>query len=230
VPTTKPKPIPGLNASVVEAAERNRLAGHIERLQQRKPFSKTEDEDFQRLFQKYREDAEETPPEPPKPKATERPRDLEQRCQEIIREHTKERKPHQQASREVRELMHEVIIAKLARGVTVGGIMRGIVDEWHYSPRGAQVLLAKARQILAARGLVRRRELRATAGMRLDEAFQVAQAADDVAGMVRAVEAFAKLHGLNAATEMKITGQGGPAFVPPSEPRASVELPPEVAP
>jgi hypothetical protein len=213
----------------VEAAERNRLAGYIERLQARKPFTRVEDEDFHRLFDKYREDAPAPADEQPKAKAKERPRDLEQRCQDIIREHTRDRKPHQQASREVRELMHEVIVAKLSRGVTVGGILRGIVDEWGYSHRGAEVLLAKARELLAKRGLVRRRELRATAGMRLDEAFQVAQAADDVTGMVRAVEAFAKLHGLNAATEMKITGQAGPAFVPPSEPRATVHLPPEDA-
>lgn len=235
---TRPTPIRGLNASVIEAAERNRLAGYLNQLKSGKAFSNVEDADFRRLFERYREDA---PPDANVANAEQRFAESEQflsvekRVLALIEvglaNSSRAKRPKGAAkgkpTRELTALMEEVVLQKLLRGVSYNGIVGFGMQRWGYTDAGMGQMIKRARMKLAEVGQKRRRELRATSSFRLDEAFLVASNAGDPSAMVRAVEAFNRLHGLNAAAKTEITGLPA-SFVPAAAgAQAAVELPPE---
>lgn len=186
---TATTPIPGLNKSVVEAAERTRLASYLTKLKAGQPFASAERADFDALFAKYMDDA----PEVEAPPVLGMTETTELMAKANVNPGPKAPK----ANKHERAVMVEQVMLWWVDGWQRLKVVREVAIRWGKGERTADQLIRLAKDELLKRANEGRRALKVVATIRLDEAFTLARTAGDPNAMVNAVKAFSALHGLD---------------------------------
>lgn len=197
---TKPTPIPGLNASVLETAQRARLTALLTKMREKKQLSDRELDEFERLFEMFREDA-----------ATQAAGGLEEKVAKV-----KQFQADAPAGRTMNKYHKAILTEQVARWIMDGRnsteIWNELACDFNLSRSSAFRLIHAAREMIQAAESRRRGVLRAICHSRWDTAYAKALAAGDLAGMCRANEGLAELHGLNAPKQAHLSyGAGWPA-------------------
>ena len=215
-----PDAIPGLNASVVRAADRNRLFGYVTAIKEGKALGKRESDDFAELFERFRDD---------KPAAGGAPVDPDADLLALINSPEALATGTANGREKLNKFQKDVATELVARWFMRGKVRAWIVVEcekrWGYGRGAADKMLKAARERVADAARVPRIQLRGIVSQVHMATIARAAAAGDNLAVTRSLEALAKLHGLNEPEQFRSDGSLSIQEFEAEMPRAIVSLP-----